>query len=414
MRYRRFVTVAVLFALLCLLTPTCAALAGTSVRMEGGVFAKGDVLWFAQADDTNAYGTYRGPMPWVVLDPDHAYDGTANRTTILSKYGCYRYMFDNMMTPHYTYRYSFIWQAMEVMATSRSFTSLGEYDLLVPITTTDAFPLNSDRYFILGEADFAAGGYLPTTASRMCYALTDPTQAVPYWVRKVYTGVPPRADYITVAGYFDTAWYSYIEFIRPVACLETGDIALYTVVGGKADGDGGLAANSTSLTGEFVLTAFDSTRTFTASGSAPLTTAGGIVSIPYADATVGANEYVSALITSGTADDQVLYYGRVLHTAAAADASGTVAVSIPAGLTAGGRYSLRLFSEQYNGGALGTSKLTDYASAFSTVALTVRAAPSVPDTGDRQAPFMWLGLAAVSALGLGLQWAIRHSRRRRA
>lgn len=400
MGYRRFVTVAVLFALLSLLLPAGAALAGTSVRMEGGVFAKGDVLWFAKADDKNTYGTYKGPMPWVVLDPDHAYDGTANRTTILSKYGCYKYMFDDMMHPSHTWKNSFIWRALDVMATSGSFTSLGEYDLLVPMTTTDAFPLDAERYFILGEADFAAGGYLPTAASRVCYALTDPTQAVPYWVRKVYTGIPPQADIVTDTGNIDTAWYAFEEFMRPVACLETGDIALYTVLGGKVDGDGGLAANSTALTGEYVLTAFDSTRTFTASGSAAVTTAGGIVSIPYANATVGTNEYVSALITTGTADDQVLYYGRVLHTAAAADASGTVAVSIPAGLTAGGRYSLRLFSEQYNGGALGTSKLTDYASAFSTVALTVRAAPYVPDTGDRQTPYLWFAMAAVSAAGL--------------
>ena len=52
------------------------------------------------------------------------------------------------------------------------------------------------------------------------------------------------------------------------------------------------------------------------------------------------------------------------------DTGGTVEITIPSGL-ADGTYTLYVFSEQYNGGEQDDTKLTDYASAFETVALTV-------------------------------------------
>lgn len=56
-----------------------------------------------------------------------------------------------------------------------------------------------------------------------------------------------------------------------------------------------------------------------------------------------------------------LYYGRIVSSSA----SGTARVTIPAGL-APGSYTLKVFSEQYNG-----DKQTDYASAFENINLTV-------------------------------------------
>ena len=61
------------------------------------------------------------------------------------------------------------------------------------------------------------------------------------------------------------------------------------------------------------------------------------------------------------------YYGRV---AQPTEASGQIQIKIPASL-ADGTYTLNVFSEQYNGGENDDTKLTDYASAFEAVTLTV-------------------------------------------
>ena len=77
------------------------------------------------------------------------------------------------------------------------------------------------------------------------------------------------------------------------------------------------------------------------------------------------------------------YYGRV---AQPGGESGTATLSIPADL-APGSYTLNVFSEQYNGGEQDDTKLTDYASAFETVALTVSsdttASPAALDFGSK-------------------------------
>ena len=96
------------------------------------------------------------------------------------------------------------------------------------------------------------------------------------------------------------------------------------------------------------------------------TTAGGSVSISYEGATVGANEYLSAMITSGSGENEtVLYYGR-LKQLTTGEASGTQEIAIPA--LSEGTYTLRVFNEQYNG-----DYNMDYASDFKNVTLTVSA-----------------------------------------
>ena len=68
------------------------------------------------------------------------------------------------------------------------------------------------------------------------------------------------------------------------------------------------------------------------------------------------------------------------------EASGQIQIKIPASL-ADGTYTLYVFSEQYNGGEQDDTKLTDYASAFETVALTVSsdttASPAALDFGSK-------------------------------
>ena len=77
------------------------------------------------------------------------------------------------------------------------------------------------------------------------------------------------------------------------------------------------------------------------------------------------NEYISVIITDSNGD--AIYYGRVMQPTSK---DGKVDIKIPSDL-ANGEYTLNVFSEQYNGGANDDTKLTDYASEFSPIKLTV-------------------------------------------
>lgn len=89
------------------------------------------------------------------------------------------------------------------------------------------------------------------------------------------------------------------------------------------------------------------------------------------DAAAAPNEYISVMIADGSGPQ---YYGRIAQPAAA---DGTVGLTIPDSLP-DGAYTLYVFSEQYNGGANDDTRLTDYASTFEEVALTVSSDSTAP------------------------------------
>lgn len=107
---------------------------------------------------------------------------------------------------------------------------------------------------------------------------------------------------------------------------------------------------------------------------------GDTITLNYTGATTGTNEYISVIIADSSGAQ---YYGRVAQPTAT---DGKVEITIPSGL-ADGTYTLYVFSEQYNGGEQDDTKLTDYASAFETVALTVSsdttASPAALDFGSK-------------------------------
>ena len=111
------------------------------------------------------------------------------------------------------------------------------------------------------------------------------------------------------------------------------------------------------------MTLLDSSRNFAVTEKAVNAAPDDTVTLNYKWATTGINEYISAIIadSSGTR-----YYGRVAQPTAA---SGTVEIKIPSDL-APGSYTLKVFSEQYNG-----DYNTDYASNFTDIALTVENQP---------------------------------------
>ena len=150
--------------------------------------------------------------------------------------------------------------------------------------------------------------------------------------------------------------------VRPAFNLNLNSVLFASAaVGGKPDG--GLTEVSKYSGNEWKLTLLDSSRNFAVTEKAVSGDPGDTVTLHYTGATGGLNEYISAIIADSSG---ARYYGRVAQPTAE---SGTVEIKIPSGL-APGSYTLKVFSEQYNG-----DYNTDYASNFTDIALTVENQP---------------------------------------
>ena len=146
--------------------------------------------------------------------------------------------------------------------------------------------------------------------------------------------------------------------VRPAFNLNLNAV-LFTsaAVGGKPEG--GLTPISEYSGNEWKLTLLDSSRNFAVTEKAVSGAPDDTVTLHYTGATTGINEYISAIIADNSGTQ---YYGRVAQPTAE---SGTVEIKIPSDI-APGSYTLKVFSEQYNG-----DYNTDYASNFTDIALTV-------------------------------------------
>ncbi len=216
-----------------------------------------------------------------------------------------------------------------------------------------------------------------------------------WWLRSpgIYYGF---AAYVFIDGYLQypgSHVYEVNVAVRPAFNLNLNSV-LFTsaAAGGKipaAEGGGnqdGAAAGEifeiTDYSGdEWKLTLLDNSRNFDIEETAAAGTPGGTVTLNYTGATVydaaaAPNEYISVMIADGSGPQ---YYGRIAQPTAA---DGAVDLTIPDSLP-DGVYTLYVFSEQYNGGANDDTRLTDYASAFEEVALTV--------SGDTTAPTLTAG-----------------------
>ena len=150
--------------------------------------------------------------------------------------------------------------------------------------------------------------------------------------------------------------------VRPAFNLNLNSVLFASAaVGGKPEG--GLTPISEYGGNEWKLTLLDSSRNFAVTEKAVSGASDDTVTLHYTGATTGINEYISAIIADSSGAQ---YYGRVAQPTAA---SGTVEIKIPSDL-APGSYTLKVFSEQYNG-----DYNTDYASNFTDIALTVENQP---------------------------------------
>ena len=191
----------------------------------------------------------------------------------------------------------------------------------------------------------------------------------PGWASSYWWLRSPDEDYSTafVAGRGEVRYYGGYstskEFgVRPAFDLNLDSVLFASAaVGGKPDG--GLTPISEYSGNEWKLTLLDNSSNFAVTEKTADAAPDDTVTLHYTGATTGINEYISAIIADSSGAQ---YYGRVAQPTAA---SGTVEIKIPSDL-APGSYTLKVFSEQYNG-----DYNTDYASNFTDIALTVENQP---------------------------------------
>ena len=332
------------------------------------------------------------PIKWRVLDADKANDSSTDGMFLLSEYLLENTQFhDN----------SNAWQGStaqnwcKTFASNTSNFSVAEQSAMLGITKTDSaenslYSLSwgessltaDDKMFFLSVRELAdyVGSY--DGAPGLTATTVDGSAGV-WWLRS------PDADGTYGAGAVgDTGIvaYDYVAYdwaARPAFNLDLTSV-LFTsaAAGGKipaagsGGNQGGEAADAIFEIGdydgsEWKLTLLDNNRIFAVTEEAASGKPGDTITLNYAGATTGTNEYISVIIADSSGAQ---YYGRV---AQPDTDSGTVNVTIPTGLT-DGTYTLYVFSEQYNGGEQDDTKLTDYASAFETVALTVSSDTTAP------------------------------------
>ena len=192
--------------------------------------------------------------------------------------------------------------------------------------------------------------------------------AHPNWVTSSWWLRSPgsKTFYVAIVSSDGSVQYSGISIrkqnnhltVRPAFNLNLNSV-LFTsaAVGGKPDG--GLTEVPEYSGNEWKLTLLDSSRSFAVTEKTADADPNDTITLNYSGATTGANEYISAIIAD---NNGAQYYGRVAQPTAE---SGTVEIKIPSDI-APGNYTLKVFSEQYNG-----DYKTDYASNFTDIALTV-------------------------------------------
>lgn len=404
---QRIVSILLTLALcLSLLPATAFAAEGDKTIMLGTSGISGydstngyDYIYYGNWSAPDNYTT-SGPIKWRVLD-DQTNTGGAGLFLLSdvllgsgTRGGVY---FDKSS------RNSNAWQGSDAQTWCNIFYSdnfsTGEQSAVIATTKSDeAFTsstyhyryaaseniLNGDKVFFLSaqEAENDEYGFTNDAARVADYG----DSAGVWWLRSPsasFAGAAGAAGAVTSSGYVTNNPVGIMDWaVRPAFNLNLNSV-LFTsaAVGGKipaagsGGNQGGEAADAIFEIGdydgsEWKLTLLDSTRNFVVTEEAASGKPGDTITLNYTGATTGENEYISVIIAD---ENGAQYYGRV---AQPDSADGQVKIKIPDSLAAG-EYTLNVFSEQYNG-----DYMTDYASAFAEVALTVEeaAAPGI-DTG---------------------------------
>ena len=171
-----------------------------------------------------------------------------------------------------------------------------------------------------------------------------PNWAMYYWWLRSPGETPFSAAFVHGSGavcYYGE-YYDLVEYgVRPAFNLNLNSV-LFTSAAVDRKPDGGLTPISEYTGNEWKLTLLDSSRSFAVTEKAVSGDPGDTLTLHYNGATTGANEYISVIIAD---NNGAQYYGRV---AQPTEATGTVEIKIPSDI-APGSYTLKIFSEQYNG-----------------------------------------------------------------
>lgn len=344
------------------------------------------------------------PIKWRVLDADKANDNSTGGMFLLSEYllasgvqfeAAWNSDDGDGQTNPNEWQHSDAQVWCKTFASNTSNFSAAEQSAMLGIAKTDStesnlYSLNwgessltaDDKMFFLSVRELAdyVGSY--DGAPGLTATFVDGSAGV-WWLRSPYADDTTYAGVVYHDGTVNNFGVDYAWAARPAFNLDLTSV-LFTsaAVGGKipAAGSGGNQGGEADdaifeigdYTGnEWKLTLLDESRDFAVTEKTASGKPGDTITLNYTGATTGTNEYISVIIADSSGAQ---YYGRV---AQPDTDSGTVNVTIPSGL-ADGTYTLYVFSEQYNGGEQDDTKLTDYASAFETVALTVSSDTTAP------------------------------------
>ena len=376
----------ILSILLCLCMVACmlptvafAADTGKAIRLVNTNNPTGGILGYKNNNNSYDYiymGSYNSsPVKWRVLD-DQTNTGATGlfllSEDLLGSGGhgdVYDVYFDG------TSPYSNAWQGSDAQGWCNTFESsnLDSRELAAILSTTksdEAFTssthnasfaastniLNSDQVFFLSaqEAENGQYGFTDEAARVANYG----AYASVWWLRSPFAKFTSSAGAVDGLGRVYDCGVGIVWAARPAFNLNMNSV-LFTsaAVGGKPNG--GLTAVPEYSGNEWKLTLLDSSRNFAVTEKTVSAAPDDTVTLNYKGATTGANEYISAIIAD---NNGAQYYGRVAQPTAE---SGTVEIKIPSDI-APGNYTLKVFSEQYNG-----DYKTDYASNFTDIALTV-------------------------------------------
>mgnify|MGYP004717201687 CR=1 FL=1 len=227
--------------------------------------------------------------------------------------------------------------------------------------------LENDKVFFLSAEEAANAAYGFEEEGKLIAYYNN--AATEWWLRSAITD--SNAKSVGAVTYSSTYGWELCPKLatgyapaRPAFNLSKNDVLFVCTADGVKTGTvGTLTAIESNLSSKWKLTLLDESRNFRVTETEVEKFAGGTLTLHYTGAQTGENEYISAIFYD--ADGKPAYYGRLKNLTNEVDAEGSVELTVPSGLTEG-QYQIVLFNEQYNGECM-----TDYASSFCTVTLTV-------------------------------------------
>ncbi len=337
---------------------------------QGSYYAPNSYIYFG----VNS-GNSSTPIKWRVLDADTANDGTTSGMFLLSEYllaSDVQFRYNESIDNAYQGSAAQFWCGL--FLSNRLNFSTVEQDAMLGLVKTDSaeddlYSISwgassltaTDKLFFLSVQELAdyVGNYL---AAPGMAATNTSLSASEWWLRSPYAYVRTAVGTVFKDGNVRYSSAQNYWAARPAFNLDLNAVLFTSAAeGGKSDVlvDSNLTEVGTGST-EWKLTLRDTSRSFNASASNTLVRVGENLTVTYSGAGTGEKEYVSAMIADNSGN--ILYYGRIAQNSA----NGTASVAIPSDLTTG-TYTLKVFSEQYNG-----DYKTDYASEFQDITLTVK------------------------------------------